>query len=189
MKSTFHTGFKTRPSLRRSKLGFTLVELLVTISVGALLMVVAVPSFIAFQKNSQLSEAVSNFIGAVNSARANAMKQGVNTYLIPNSGTDWSSGWKVFTDVNWNQSYDAGPNEYVLEHESLNSSIAVTIPTTSSFTDGYVLFNGSGYPRLKNGGFGGGTLVMNNGTRSTSIIINPTGRVRSCKTGSTGCDN
>jgi len=175
--------------LQHSQLGFTLVELLVTISIGALLMVVAVPSFISFQKNSQLSEAVSNFIGATNAARANAMKQGVNTYLVPNSGTDWGSGWKVFTDVNWNQSYDAGPEDVVLDHESLNSSIAITIPTTSSFTDGYVLFNGSGYPRLKNGGFGGGTLVMNNGTRSTSIIINPTGRVRSCKTGSTGCDN
>ena len=187
MKTTFRANPGTSAGLRQPANGFTLIELLVTISIGALLMVVAVPSFVSFQKNAQLSETVSNFIAATNAARANAMKQGVNTYLVPNSGTNWGSGWMVFTDINWNQTYDVSTEAVILSHESPDSSISITIPSTSSFSSGYVLFNGSGYPRLKNGGFGGGTLVMNNGTRSSSNIIDPAGRTRSCTTGSTGC--
>ena len=173
-------------ALRRSGTGFTLVELLVTIAIGTLLMVVAVPSFVSFQKNAQLSDAASNFIAAINVARANAMKQGVDTYLVPKTGTDWKSGWMVYTDTNWNQSYDIDTDPIALSFDSPASSVSIST-TTSSFSSGYVRFNGSGYPRLKNNGFGGGTLVMSNGIRSSSIIIDPAGRVRSCKTGTTGC--
>ena len=168
--------------------GFTLIELIITIAIAAILMVVAVPSFVAFQRNAQLSDAVSNFIAAANTARSNAMKQGFNTYLIPaNSGTDWRVGWIVFTDKNWNKTYDDATDEVVLRHDALDSNVAVSIPTTNSFGSGYLLFNGSGFPRMKNGGFSGATMVMSNTSRSSSIIVDPAGRVRSCTTGSTGC--
>lgn len=169
-------------------LGFTLIELIVTIAIAVVLMVVAVPSFVEFQRNANLSDAVSNFLAAANTAKANAMKRGLNTYLVPNTaGTGWSSGWMVYTDTNWNQSFDAGTDDMVLRHDALSSDITVTTPTASSLTDGYLLFNGSGYPRLNNGGFGGGTLMMQNATRSSKIIIDPAGRIRSCKVGTTGC--
>ena len=187
MKKRFHTAASMSPGVQRTGNGFTLVELLVTIAIAALLMVVAVPAFVSFKQNSQLSDAVSNFIAGANAARANAMKQGTNTYLIPNSATGWRSGWMVFTDINWNQTYDANADPVISTYEAPDSSIAISIPTTSSFSSGYLLFNGAGYPRLKNGGFGGGTLVMSNATRSSSIIIDPAGRIRSCTTGSTGC--
>lgn len=170
----------------RSLKGFTLIELLVTISIGTALMVVAVPSFVAFQKNAQLSDAVSNYIAAVNLARANAMKLGVDSYLVPNSGTNWGTGWNVFADNNWNQSYDVGTDPLILGFDAPASSVLVG-SVTGSIASGYVRFNGNGYPRLKNNGFGGGTLVLSNGTRSSSIIIDPAGRVRSCTTGTTGC--
>lgn len=115
------------------------------------------------------------------------MKLGLNTYLVPN-GANWSTGWFVFTDSNWNDTFDPGTDEVVLSHEALGSDITITTVGASSLTDGYLLFNGSGYPRLKLGGFGGGKIKMGNASpRSISIIINPAGRVRSCKTDSTGC--
>lgn len=179
---------RPQAALLPGQAGFTLIELLITIALGVVLMVVAVPSFVQFQRNAQLSEAVSNFISAANTARANAMKQGFNTYLVPNNtGTGWRSGWMVYADSNWNQAYDAATDEVILRHEALSADISLNIPTASSLTDGYLLFNGSGYPRLKTGGFGGGTIVMSNTSRSSSIIIDPAGRVRSCKTASTGC--
>ena len=165
--------------------GFTLIELLVTIAIGTTLMVVAVPSFVTFQRNAQLSDAVSNFMAAINLARANAMNQGIDSYLVPNSGTDWKTGWNVYADINWNQSYDAPGDPIVLGTGAIASSVSIGT-VTGSMADGYVRFNGSGYPRLKNNGFGGGTLVMTNGTRTSSIIIDPVGRVRSCG-GSTAC--
>jgi len=171
----------------RQQAGFTLIELMVTISIASILMFVAAPSFVKFQQNAKLSEAVSAFVSAANAARANAMKLGLNTYLVPN-GANWSTGWFVFTDSNWNQTFDAGTDEVVLSHEAITSDLTIATVGASSLTDGYLLFNGSGYPRLKNGGFGGGTIVISNPSpRSSSIIINPSGRVRSCGTGTTGC--
>jgi type IV fimbrial biogenesis protein FimT len=172
----------------RPAYGFTLIELIVTIAIAATLMVVAVPSFIEFQRNALLSDAVSNFVAAANTAKANAMKRGMNTYLVPNvTATGWRSGWLVYTDTNWNAGYDAGTDELVLTHEAIGAEVTIATPTASSLASGYLMFNGSGYPRLTSGGFGGGTIVMSNTNRSTSIIINSAGRIRSCKTGSTDC--
>ena len=186
-KTTTHT-FRLDASWLQG--GFTLIELLITIAIGTTLMLVAVPSFVDFQRNSRLSDAVSNFIGAANAARANAMKQGLNTYLVPltGTGTNWSSGWMVYEDTNWNQVYDAGIDTVILSHDAPGADVSITTSSGSSLASGYLLFNGSGYPRLKTGGFGGATMVMSNvSPRSSSIIIDPAGRVRSCKTGSTGC--
>ena len=170
-----------------NQVGFTLIELIVTIAIGTLMMMVAVPSYVQFQRNAQLSEAVSSFISATNTARANAMKLGLNTYLIPISGTNWSSGWLVYADSNWNQVFNEGTDEVLLRHEAITVDVTITTPGASSLTSGYLLFNGSGYPRLKAGGFSQGTLVINNASRSSSIIVDLAGRVRSCSTGSTGC--
>jgi type IV fimbrial biogenesis protein FimT len=169
------------------QIGFTLIELLVTMVIGTLLMMVGVPSFVQFQRNAQLSDAVSSFITAANTAKAAAMKQGLNTYLIPNTGTDWSSGWMVFADSNWNQTYEANTDEVVLRHEAISTDVTITTPGTSSLTSGYLLYNGSGYPRLKSGAFSAGTMIMSNTARSSSVIVDAAGRVRSCKTGATGC--
>lgn len=168
--------------------GFTLIELLITMVIGTVLMLVAVPSYVDFQRNSRLSDAVGTFTGAVNAARANAMKQGLNTYLVPITGTNWSSGWMVYADTNWNQVYDAGIDTVILGREAPGTDVSLVPSAGSSLASGYLLFNGSGYPRLKSGGFGAGTMVMSNiSPRSSSIIINSSGRLRSCRTGSTGC--
>ena len=164
--------------------GFTLIELMITLAVAGVLGMVAVPSLMQFQRNAQLSDATGNFISAANAARANAMKRGMNTYLIPATGTDWSSGWLVYTDTNWNQIYDAATDEVVLRHEGSGANVTISTPSASTLSSGYLLFNGSGYPRMKSGGFGGGTIIMSNSARSSSIIIDPAGRLRSCKTGS-----
>ena len=164
-------------------LGFTLIELMVTIAIAGVLMVVAVPSFLSFQRNAQLSDAVSNLMLATNTARANSMKQGFNTYLVPNNAAiGWSSGWFVYSDSNWNDTFELGNDEVILRHDPVGSSVTITTPGLSTLAEGYLLFNGSGYPRTKLGAFGGATMVMKNASRTNSIILDPAGRLRSCKT-------
>ena len=180
-------GVVGRPSTPRQVQGFTLVELMVTIAVATLLMMVAVPSYVTFQRNAQLSDAVSNFMSAVNAARGKAIQQGQNTYLVPLDGTNWSSGWRVYADVDWDKAYTAGTDELILESTAPSSALTITTPTGNSLASGYFLFNGSGYPKLKNGGLATGKIVMANAHRSSTVNIDGTGRVRSCKTGSTGC--
>ena len=171
--------------------GFTIVELMVTIAIAAILLSVAAPSYTTFIRNSQLSDAVGEFMAAVNAARGNAIKQGINTYLVPTTGTDWSTGWYVFADGNWDGVYTANDPKDVLIMQSPapNSILTVATPSADSLTNGYLLFNGSGYPKKKlpDTGFATGQIVMANTGRSTTVMISNTGRVRSCKTNTTGC--
>lgn len=186
MKTPLPWAVARLPTPRHAS-GFTLVELMVTIAVATVLMMVAAPNYVAFQRNAQLSETVSNFMVAVNSARGNAIKQGRNTYLVPLVGTNWSSGWRVYVDVDWDKAYTAGTDELVLESAAPSSALTITTPTANSLASGYLLFNGSGYPKLTDGGLATGKIVMANAYRSSTVNIDGTGRVRSCKTGSTGC--
>ena len=170
--------------------GFTIVELMVTISIAAILMAVAAPNYTTFIRNSQLSDAVGEFMTAANAARGNAIKQGINTYLVPATGTDWSTGWYVFADGNWDGVYTASDPKDVLvmQSPSPNTILTVTTPTASTLASGYLLFNGSGYPKMTNGGLGSGRLKIANGTtRAIIISINTTGRVRSCIENTTTC--
>lgn len=188
--ATYRSNLQTAP-IRQREAGFTLIELLITLAVAGVLMMVAVPSFVQFQRNARLSDAVSSFISAANAARANAMKQGVNTYLVSATGTNWSSGWLVYSDTNWNQVFNEGTEDVVLRREALGTDLTIiTLGVTggpNSLVDGYLMFNGSGYPRLKNGNFSNGRIEIKTTDRTRTVIFDQVGRVRSCITGSTGC--
>jgi type IV fimbrial biogenesis protein FimT len=55
--------------------GFTLVELMVTILVGAVLVSIAIPSFRNLSASSALTAAADDIVGAINSARMEAVKR------------------------------------------------------------------------------------------------------------------
>jgi len=174
--------------------GFTLVELMVTLALVSVLMMIAVPSYISFSRNSQLSDVISNFVAGFNAARSNSMKLGLNTLMIPqNTSTGWSSGWMIFTDTNWDNSYTAGTDTLIAEHPAIPARAGITVTvigdssSPNSLAANYLLFNGSGFPKLKSGNFSNGSIVFNNVDRSTTIIYSQAGRIRSCKTGDSGC--
>lgn len=168
---------RTRASCLR---GFTLVELLVTIAIGSLLMLVAVPSFVEFRRNALLSDAVSNLMAAHGTARSAALKTGRNTFIRPIDTTvGWTSGWLVFTDSDWNNAFDAGTDPVLLRHDALGSEISVA-SSTAPFSAGYMRFDGSGFPRTISGAISNATLSLTNGTRTSNIIVDVAGRVRSC---------
>ena len=91
------------PIRAKSGKGFTLVELMVTLSVLMILMSVGVPSFIAAMKNSRLSGDYSELFGALILARSEAVKQSSFVSVCARAsdnacGNDWSNGWIVFAD-------------------------------------------------------------------------------------------
>lgn len=84
--------------------GFTLVELMVTLVVTAIVIAVAVPSFNTQIKNNR-SEAIGDeFVSALNFARLEAVKRAGRVSLCSSTnGTDcsnggWTDGWIVFVD-------------------------------------------------------------------------------------------
>ena len=97
----------------------------------------------------------------------------------------------VYSDANWNQVFNEGTEEVVLRREALGTDLTIITPGAiggpNSLVDGYLMFNGSGYPRLKSGAFSNGSIEIKTTDRTRTVIFDQVGRVRSCITGSTGC--
>jgi type IV fimbrial biogenesis protein FimT len=56
--------------------GFSLVELMVTVAIAAILMAIAAPSFSIFIDNQKLLTTATEFYSAVNMTRSEAIKRG-----------------------------------------------------------------------------------------------------------------
>jgi type IV fimbrial biogenesis protein FimT len=77
----------------RPELGFTLVELMVTLAVLAIVLVAAVPSFVDFFDKSRVRGAADNVISVISNARAESVKTDLDVNLaFTGSGTSWCVG-------------------------------------------------------------------------------------------------
>ncbi|MDE2081846.1 MAG: GspH/FimT family pseudopilin [Burkholderiales bacterium] len=86
--------------------GLTLIELMVTIAVAAILMATAIPSFQAMiQRNRVITEA-NSLVSDLQFARSEAIRQGLPVSLCVSAdgrtclgANTWHSGWIVFVDT------------------------------------------------------------------------------------------
>nr|WP_241480460.1 GspH/FimT family pseudopilin [Legionella norrlandica] len=83
---------------------FTLVELLVTLSVFAILLTLIMPSLRTIILNNRLTSNIDSLVSSLNYARSVALDQALNVAVCPlgslgstSCGTNWSSGWIVVT--------------------------------------------------------------------------------------------
>ena len=74
--------------------GFTMVELMVTVAIVAILAVIALPSYREFNIRMTVSNTTNELVGALNLARSEAVKRGRRVAVIANGG-NWTSGWQV----------------------------------------------------------------------------------------------
>ncbi|MGY2170107.1 GspH/FimT family pseudopilin [Pseudomonas gingeri] len=73
--------------------GFTLVELMVTVAVLAILLTIAVPSFTSSIQRSRADTEASDLVRALNYTRLEAINRGVNVRIAPSvSGSAWTAG-------------------------------------------------------------------------------------------------
>jgi type IV fimbrial biogenesis protein FimT len=102
---------QVQPSRR---LGFTIIELLVTIAIAGVVMGLAVPSFSTAIKNNRITSQVNSMVTSLNVARSEAVKRGARVNLCKsNDGAncvttgDWDQGWIIYVDQNKNNLFDA----------------------------------------------------------------------------------
>lgn len=77
------------------KSGFTLVEMLITISISAILLAVALPSFKNTINSSNMVSNTNGMIGAFNYARIEAIKRGESVNVAQFVDGDWTKGIEV----------------------------------------------------------------------------------------------
>ena len=174
----------------RSQGGFTLIELMVTIAIAAILLMVGVPSFVTMQRNSELTAAANALVAGINAARGEAMKRGLNAVVVPTDGASWRNGWTVFVDTSTTRNGTLDASDLVVQQQpALASYFAVTGSGTATGTAPYMMFDPSGYTKTKGGGFNELTLsIVRNDLTGTAlaeqtrrVIVARTGRARACK--------
>jgi type IV fimbrial biogenesis protein FimT len=166
--------------------GFTLVELMVTISVLAVLMAVGIPSFQGVIASSRVTTATNDFMATLAQARSNAIRRGGRVTVCKSSDGanclttgNWEQGWIMFNDDDHslvNAKVDAG--------ETITfASPALTNGIVMKSNMDYVSFGADGLPKNMNGSAYFGTIricstvaSLSNDKRARDLIINRTGR-------------
>jgi type IV fimbrial biogenesis protein FimT len=85
--------------------GFTLIELVITITIAAILIAIVVPSFNSIIESSKERATRDALISAIYTAREQAISKRVKVYLCPTSDgatcletTSWGSQWLVYQE-------------------------------------------------------------------------------------------
>lgn len=176
--------------------GFSLIELMVTVSIAAILIGIAAPSFQNMIKQNRVVALVNELSAAFNLARSEAVTRG---YLVTvcktsdptattpacDSSADWTDGWIVFAEeaaAGTIGMIDSGDTVLrVGQPEAAGLSIT---PSPAAFNNRVTYYQNGDSNTM------GNFLIQDtDSTHQRRLKINATGRVRACNpvTDTTSC--
>lgn len=103
--------------------GFTLLELLITIAITAIVVALAAPSFTDVLDDNILLTQTNQFATAINVARSEAVKRNNRVFICKRIGnqcstsntTNWEDGWIIFEDADGSGTLDSGEEISLLD--------------------------------------------------------------------------
>jgi type IV fimbrial biogenesis protein FimT len=143
------SGSMEHRSVRRLSRGFTLLELIITMGIVGILLMLAIPSYRYVTGANRVAAEVNALVGDLQFARSEAIKEGQNVVVCASnaagsnclgSGSTWTGGWIVFSDVNADQSVDAGDTIFRVQ-----SAFSGSDNFTSNNTINWISFNREGF--------------------------------------------
>jgi len=165
--------------------GFTLIEMVSTMAVVAILGTLAVPSLRTFLQNAERATAVNGFFHSLFLARSEAIKRGHVVSLCRSAdgqrcatrSAQWTVGWIVFANRDRDDPAERDEDEDLLAvHEGWDNGLINSNRLTYSF-------------RPHTQGVVNGTILFcdpRGPSESRAIIISHTGRPRVSRTDSAG---
>ena len=174
-----------KPPLMR---GFSVIELMFTLAVGAVILGVGVPSFQTFMETNLLAGSINQFISSLAVTRSEAIKRNQRVLLCAsNNGRDcaktgYENGWIIFVDSNANGARN-NTEEVIWVNEPLAASL--TLRGNRGCCANKVRYLASG----RIAGIGGSIFLCkhNDTGKSRQIRIIPSGRIRLAAGAATKC--
>jgi len=156
---------------KRNHSGFTLIELMTTLLVAAVVLGIGIPAFNQFVATNQMAAGVNDLTSALHLARTEAVKRRANVTICPSAnpmadppacdnGGTFSEGWVVFVDCTLAAppvGTCGAPNftvanriDVISTHAAMIDSLANNFSTFSAnlnITPAYVTYSATGFPR------------------------------------------
>jgi type IV fimbrial biogenesis protein FimT len=161
----------------KTESGFTLIELMMTLVVAAILLGLGVPSMKVLIQNGKITGARDDLRSALYLARSAAINENAAGCICPTDdalaaapvckGTgEWETGWVAFaeiSDVSGSCVFDAGTDILLKVYDgSQNDPTRFTVrnDNVSINTQNYIRFNSRGAPVLSNGSIQQGVFTI-----------------------------
>ena len=168
--------------------GFTLIDLITTLSIVSILLALGLPSFSALIQNTRVKTATLNLLGSINLTRTQAVFS--NNRATITKHNQWADGWEVFVD-NDNNGVRGGDEKLVQQRDKLEGIRIVA----NKWIKNNVSYIGTGESRSANGttagGFQAGTFSICPTAKGKGfeLILARGGRVRMAEIDEEKCNS
>lgn len=158
----------------RAGKGFSLIELMVALSILVILSTIGVPSLVGFVRTQKLESAVQLFKDGYSQARYEAVTRQETVHICPlnnvtnRCGNNWNRGMLTFNDLNGDSQFDPVVDRLLRQN---------------TFPEGIgIVWNQPGFLKVgvsggvnKNGTF---TIQILGDSHNKRLVISSTGRIR-----------
>lgn len=174
----------------KNSAGVTLIELMITISIAAILLALGSPSFMEMLAKNRLDTRAGDFLSSLNTARSEAVLRNTRATICHSSdgsscSGEWEDGWIVFVDDGATSGVVEVGEEIVLVNDGFDHP-RFTLRGNNNVSN-RITFGAQGYSL----GFNGQLILCfdedNDGSgdfddiNSRVVIISSSGRIRAVK--------
>jgi len=170
---------------RFDKKGMTVTELVTVVAIIGIVLAIAVPTFSRFKASSKVKGTAMLVYGDLNLAKIKAMETGVShTVIFGQQIGGVTYDYVVIKDDDGDCEYD-DPDEEVLRRVLFADDyqgVSIQNNTLANNDDGLpaVRFNSKGFSKNNSGGFGAGTITLQESRYSMTkdVVISSMGRIK-----------